>query len=149
MGRLVCVLFFVLVSPYAIGQESIRLADLVGKWKLVKIEEVQVQGDAELNRQTYTPSTYSGDIFFEEVEIGSDKQIHFTGKRNAELGSTGNLQFQDGSTGIIFHSSSISLDFDIGWVVYPTTILLSTTKLVSQQSGAKVTVRYNYQKVRK
>ena len=146
MKKVVFVLLLSFMAIYAKGQEAIQLSDLVGKWKLTKVEEVQLQGDTELSRQEYIPAAYSGNIYFDHLEFFSDGKISYGGKNSGELGAGKNIQLYEGSDNVGFHGDILSTFFAFKWLSEPTFFSLAQEKASNQQSQTSTFVYYYYQK---
>ncbi len=139
-------MFLAFTAVYAMGQEQVQLSNLVGKWKLTKIEEVQLQGDTELSRQEYSPTNYSDKIPFEGFECTSDSKLLYLGKMLEGFKDGGNIQLNDGSNEVFFHGKQIGLPFTFTWQSKPTEFSLERMMGGNRQSTEKKMVKYYYKK---
>ena len=143
---LTLLLIFSFIGFWGKAQESIQLSDLVGKWKLTKVEEVQMQGDAELSKQEYTPTTYSGEIPFEGFTCTSDSKLSYSGRKLDWFKEGGNIQLNEGSNNVFFHGKPAGLSFIFDWEVMPVEFSLEKLMEGNQQSAERKMVKYYYVK---
>ena len=134
------------MAIYAKGQETIQLSDLVGKWKLTKVEVVKMQGEIELSRTEYTPTGYIGAVAFEEVEIFTDAKTAYSGKCIDGLREGGNIQLSSNSAGVVFHGKQTGVRYIFHWQINPTSFVLEQRKSIDQQGRLAENTHYYYEK---
>jgi|GEM_PF-2288542 len=130
------------------ADKQIAYSDLVGKWTLTKIEVVKMQGEAELGRQTFTATNYSGKIYFEKLECFSDGKANYSGKADAGLLVGGSVQLYgyDLPGYLTFHGKTMGVSFGFQWLVKPASFLLISETTLDQQSGEKEKILLHYVK---
>ncbi|MDR0661680.1 MAG: hypothetical protein LBG19_13040 [Prevotellaceae bacterium] len=146
MKKIGFILFLMITAIYVQGQNVVQINDLAGKWKLAKIEEVQVKNDAEVASKSFTPSDYSNVIFFGDFEGYSDGKISYSVSEN-EPENIGNIQLNENSNVVFFHNKKIgSYPFDFGWRAKPTSFSIERPMKRNQQTKEKTLVRFYYEK---
>jgi hypothetical protein len=128
------------------SRKKIASNELVGKWTLAKIEVVKMQGDVELNRQSYALSDYSGKIYFEKMECQNTGQVIYSGRGDKALLSEPGKFHTRSKDAVVFQNSLIGFTFDFSWENKPDLFVLEKTGAVRQQSGQSERIRFFYQK---
>ncbi len=146
MKKMNLVLFLMFTLVGAKAQEAVQLSDLVGKWKLTKVEEVEMQGDTELSRREYAVPEYSGTISIKNFECFANGSVAYEAT-TGEPENTGNIQLARGANRVIFHNrKQRSYPFDFTWQTKPTSFSIEAAVKRNQQTKEKTVVRFFYER---
>lgn len=145
----VYLLFFTLalmgIQP-VLQAQVVAPADLVGRWTLTKIEIVTMQGNAELSRQSYTPSDYAGQIYFEKIACSYNGEVVYSGQGDKTLLSAVGRFHTRHKGAIVFQNSLIGFTFGFSWEEKPDLFVLEKQGAVHQQNKQSERIRFFYQK---
>ena len=146
MKKVVFVLLLSFMAVYAKAQEIIQLSDLAGKWKLTKIEEVQIREDVEVDNKQYALSDYSGAVSFDGFECFSDGNVSYA-VLEGEPENIGSIQLNERNNSVFFHDKKGgSSPYDFRWQVKPTSFSIDKVIKRNQQAKEKTVARFFYEK---
>lgn len=146
MKKAAFILLLMLTMTHVKAQDGLQLDDLVGKWRLTKVEESLQREGVELSNQVFTPASYTGDIYFELFKCSSEGNLVFSGRMLEKFRDRGNIQLNENSNEVFFHGKQIALLFAFSWQTKPTEFVVEKLLEGNQQSAEKKMVKYYYKK---
>ena len=141
-------IFALMITQTSMYAQVVTVNDLAGKWQLTKIEVVKLQGDTELERQSYTAATYPGKIYFEQVECFPDGKAVYSGNCDAGLLSGGGIQLRSYNMRdyLTFNGRAMGVRFEFKWTETSGSFVLVNERLLKQQSTEKEKIMLHYTK---